>query len=126
MVKTITIPKTAPADMKDPATGQTMEEISAYIRQAKVGDYVAIRSTYAAHLVYRIPLITGVNPKSGRVYTEDVGGLGGRSWFMKSGRNCFASKGKAVLILPTQAVRDFAANHPEGVMWLPSYSVPRA
>jgi hypothetical protein len=97
----------------DPSAEQTDEQIAPYLRQAKVGDEVAVRSMYAGGLNFQIMPVVGVAPKLGRPYTDDAFSFGGQAWHTKTGKNCLAPKVKARLVMPTQAVRDYLVKRPD-------------
>ncbi|GAB9179499.1 hypothetical protein [Bradyrhizobium diazoefficiens] len=98
----------------DPSATQTQEQIAEHYRNAKEGDVAVIRETYATRLWFIVTKITGTNPKAGRVYLEHApsSGYGGRAFYMKSGRNCFAPKGQSSLVMPTQDVLEHAEKFP--------------
>jgi|SRR5215203_2762021 len=98
----------------DPSGSQTEHEIASYYRNAKAGDAAVIRQTYARRLWFIVSKISGTNPKRGRVYLEDApgSGYGGKAFYMKSGKNCFAPNGQASLVVPTPEVLAHAGQYP--------------
>lgn len=104
----------------DPATGQSLADIEAFLRSGEPGADVAIRNTHVGILEFVIVQIESVNPKSGRLYTNKPGKLGGAAWYMTSGKSCMHPKGQSRLFIPTDAIRDYVATHPAGTL---SYAV---
>jgi hypothetical protein len=100
----------------DPSSSQIESEIASYYRNVTEGDVAIIRETYARRLWFIVSKITGTNPKLGRVYLEDApkSGYGGTAFYMKSGKNSFAPKGQASLVVPTPEVLEHARQYPEG------------
>ena len=99
---------------KDPSAEQVTLEIEQFLRATQEGDDVAIRNTHGGILLFQIAKVTNTNPSLGRLYTNKAGFSGGSAWFMKSGKNCYYPGGQSTLIMPTQDVRRFIEDHPQG------------
>lgn len=92
----------------DPSSTQSRGEIEQYLRSLVKGDPVAIRSTQAGMLEFKVTHVTETKPKVGRIYTEHSGGWGRNAWYAKSGKNCNAPTGQSTLVIPTQEVLEYA------------------
>jgi hypothetical protein len=92
-----------------PCAEQTEDEIAGYYRNAKVGDVAVVRQTQGHMLVYAVTEVEGLNPSRGRTYIKQHG-----AFYMKSGKNCFHPKGQTTLVVPTEEVLKWAAEHPRG------------
>ena len=94
----------------DPASGQSPEEIEAFLRSRQVGDEVAIHNPQGGLnlLEIKIARVTEVRPR-GRLWTDASAAYGDNRWFMKSGKNCGAPTGQSRLVIPTDEVRRYAA-----------------
>lgn len=99
---------------QDPSSEQGALEIEQYLRATQEGDDIAIRNTHGSFLLFHIAKVTGKKPSLGRLYTDTTGLYAGPSWFMKSGKNCRYPTGQANLVMPTQDVRRFIEEHPQG------------
>jgi len=88
-----------------PCIDQTEQEIAAYYQNAPIGAQAAVRCTQGNVLQYLIMEIEG--RKRGRVYVPNKG-----AFYVKSGCNCFQPKGQTRLVVPTEAVVAWAAEHP--------------
>ncbi len=87
-----------------PCFTQTETEIGHHYYQAKVGDEVVIRETHGGFLRYYFSTIDRI--QNGRIYPK-----GFHSFWAKSGRNCFHPKGQSHLVIPTDAIRAYAAEN---------------
>ena len=96
----------------DPSNTQTADTISAYYRNAKVGDIAVIRETYGGFLNFRLTEIDAI--KGPRVYLADEPLYGGPAFYLTSGKNCRSPTGQAHLVIPTQPILAFAAANPNG------------
>ncbi|MDW9481164.1 hypothetical protein GOB57_21190 [Sinorhizobium meliloti] len=92
-----------------PCAYQTEEEIAAYYRNASIGDRAVVRQTQGHMLVYGVTEVEGLNTRLGRVYIKQYG-----AFYSKSGKNCFHPKGQTTLVVPTEDVLKWAAEHPRG------------
>lgn len=92
-----------------PCAYQTAEDIAAYYKAADVGAVAVVRNTQYHMLEYIVTEIEGMNPRLGRVYVRGAG-----AFYAKSGRNCFHPKGQTSLVVPTDAVLEWARAHPRG------------
>jgi hypothetical protein len=90
-----------------PCADQTLEQIEHYYRTAPEGSEAVIRETQAGFLRYYLTTIEGRNVRSGLVYLQ-----GHASFNMKSGSMRRQPHGQCKLVLPTEAVRAYAAKHP--------------
>ncbi len=103
-------------NVDDPTQGQTLKMIESYLRAVEEGSKVAIRDTHGGILMFQIAVVTGMKPRSGRLYTDKSGGTGGAAWYMKTGKNCYHPTGQSRLFIPTIEVRNFLQNHPAGIL----------
>ena len=96
----------------DPSAAQSPEEIAAYYQAAKPGDRVVIRQTQYGELRFSIDEIENVKPEIGRLYLKR-GALdwGGRAFYRKSGKSCYAPTGQTSLVIPTEEVIRWIENH---------------
>jgi len=99
-----------------PCVDQTDEDIAAYYCNAPIGAPAAVRMTQGGLLQYRITEIEGQDPARGRVHVRGFG-----AFYQKHGRNCFHPKGQTTLVVPTEAVLNWAAEHPEGKFGVSRY-----
>jgi hypothetical protein len=99
----------------DPAEGQTEYEVGAYLKQASPGDEIAIHETQGGFLRIAVTTITEIGAIApGRLATA-ASSYAGTRWYIRTGRSCFYPKGQSHLILAADAVRRFAAEHPNGI-----------
>jgi hypothetical protein len=87
---------------RDPSTGQSPEQITAYYRNAKPGDVAVIRETQYGMLRFIVTTIKDVNPRRGRVYLAQEASWGGCAFYAKSGKNCWS---------PDRAIEPSRADH---------------
>lgn len=99
----------------DPALSQTEHEIGSFLRSALPGDPIAIHETHGGILRIGVTTIEAIGAK-GRLTTAAQAAAGGNRWYVTTGRHCFHPKGQSHLILATEAVRRFVADHPGGIM----------
>lgn len=92
-----------------PCVDQTPKEIETYYRGVTPGSPAVVRHTQGGMLVYDVTEVEGTNPKRGRVYVRSAG-----AFYMKSGKNCFHPTGQTTLVVPTEAVKEWAHEHPRG------------
>lgn len=104
-----------------PCACQTEDEIATYYRNANVGDVAVVRQTQGHLLVYAVTEVEGVNGRAGRVYIKQHG-----AFYAKSGKNCFQPKGQTTLVVPTDEVLNWAAEHPQGEFDYWTYPPERA
>jgi hypothetical protein len=90
-----------------PCADQKPEQIERYYRIAPEGSEAVIRETHAGFLRYYLTIIEGRNTRSGLVYLK-----GHASFNMKSGSMRRQPQGQCKLVLPTEAVKVYAAKHP--------------
>ncbi len=100
----------------DPSATQPPTQIEAYLCGVAVGDEVAIRSTCHRVLSFVIAKVLGTKLSADRLYTDRAPGWSGAAWDIKSGKSCSAPAGPATLVVPTEAVREFIRQHPQGVV----------
>tara|TARA_B110000971_G_C19988994_1_gene491018 strand:- start:258 stop:596 length:339 start_codon:yes stop_codon:yes gene_type:complete len=87
-----------------PCTGQTREEIEAWIRKNEaIGLEVVIRSCYGGFYTYKQASIERIG-KNGQLTLSQGGSFGsGGANFYRSGTNCFHPHGQTKLVIPTEA-----------------------
>ncbi|MCV9964613.1 hypothetical protein OIU34_22235 [Pararhizobium sp. BT-229] len=102
-------PPSGKARKISPCAYQTEDEIADYYRNATTGSVAVVRQTQGHMLVYAVTEVEGLNPRVGRVYIKQHG-----AFYMKSGKNCFHPKGQTTLVVPTEDVLKWAAEHPRG------------
>jgi hypothetical protein len=96
----------------DPSAGQSAEEITAYYREAAVGDSACIRTTYGGALDFRESIVEREAKKS-RIVLKHAAWNGGYGWYV-DGRNCQAPGGKAKLVKPTPEIEEWKKTYPLG------------
>lgn len=92
-----------------PCAYQTEGDIEAYYRNIEEGAVAVVRQTQHYSLRYFVTRVSGTKPSLGRVYVDQHG-----AFYMKHGKNCFHPKGQTTLVVPTEAVLQWAAEHPRG------------
>jgi hypothetical protein len=97
----------------DPSDDQNPERIAAYYQAAKPGDRAVIRQTQGGELRFSVDEIENVKPEIGRLYLK-TGALdwGGRAFYRKSGKSCYAPMGQTSLVIPTEKVLRWIEEHP--------------
>lgn len=106
-------PRPAYVDDRQPSPcfNQNEEQIKAWLRaNVKMGTEVAVRETQGHVLRYTIAPVNYLG--KGRF------GVGSFGSFYYSGKNCYYPKGQTRLVIPTDAVREFAQRHPHGAFSL--------
>jgi hypothetical protein len=98
----------------DPSADQTPEQITAYYRNAQIGDAAAIRQTQYDNLNFKVTRIEDVNRKSGRVYLSAEADWGGVAFFVKSGKNCSSPTGQSRLVIPKPEISAWVKQYPYG------------
>ncbi len=102
-----------------PCARQTPEEVEDYYRNQPEGSPAAVRRTHGGILDYTITTFGLRRTRSGRINVEGFG-----DFFMKSGKNCWAPTGQTNLVVPTEAVVAWAAEHPRGATGFSIYPDP--
>jgi hypothetical protein len=106
--------KRAPSRI-DPSAKQTPEQIASYYQAAQIGDRAAIRQTQGGVLRFIIDEIENVKPKIGRLYLRSGSpDWGGKAFYRKTGKSCFAPTGQTSLVVPTEEVVRWAEANPQG------------
>jgi hypothetical protein len=82
----------------DPSETQTDEQIEQHYRNVSIGDRAAIRSTHHGWLQFKITSIDGL--KRGRIYVAEGCPWGGRAYYAKHGKSCYAPTGQSRLVVP--------------------------
>jgi hypothetical protein len=96
----------------DPSASQTAQMITAYYREAKVGDAACIRMTYGGMLEFKMSVIEKAATKS-RIALRDAYPFGGYGFYV-DGRNCKSPGGQGRLVVPTQEIEGWISRHPTG------------
>jgi hypothetical protein len=66
-------------------------------------------------LQFTVTTISDVNPKLSRVYVANGCLIGGRAYWAKNGKSCWAATGQSRLVIPTDEVIDWANQNPGGI-----------
>lgn len=98
----------------DPASSQTIEQVSAHYRSSKIGDVAVIRQTHGHVLNFRLSEIENI--KGPRIYLKHSADFGGVAFYLKNGRNCRSPTGQASLVVPTPEVLAWIEGNPRGTM----------
>lgn len=86
---------------KLPCAEQTPETTKTWMKEYAVNrTVVAVRNTQGGITAYKLDVVDSINPKTGRIYTEQYGA------FYYSGKNCFHPKGQTWVLVPTNAILD--------------------
>jgi hypothetical protein len=91
---------------KSPCYEQTREQIEQYYRTAPIGEPAAVRHTQGGILRYDIETIQGRRPRVGKVEVSRFG-----DFYMKSAKYCLYPTGQTTLVVPTEEVINWAAEH---------------
>jgi hypothetical protein len=98
----------------DPAFGQSERTIAAYLLNSCEGNEVAIRNAQGLGVMYVVTTIESISRDKGRLYTAIEAPLGGKGWYLKTGKHCRHPKGQSRLVEPTEEIRNFARQNPMG------------
>lgn len=99
-----------------PCVDQTETDIAKYYREAEIGSNAVMRHTQGGVLRYDLTVIDGRKPHLGRVYVGNGG-----AFYMKTGALCFYPKGQTSLVVPTEEVLAWIAEHPTGAVGVSVY-----
>uniref|UniRef100_UPI001AEBE93C hypothetical protein n=1 Tax=Pleomorphomonas koreensis TaxID=257440 RepID=UPI001AEBE93C len=92
-----------------PCIDQTEADVAAYYKAASAGAAAIVRETQGDCLRYTVTEVEGTAPRLGRVYIKNFG-----AFYAKTGKNCFHPKGQTRLVVPTEAISAWIAEHPLG------------
>ena len=92
-----------------PCIDQTKKDIEKYYRAAPIGALAAIRRTHGGVLQYTLAEITDRITKTGKIDVKNFG-----CFYMKSGSYCLYPTGQTNLVVPTDEVKAWVAEHPRG------------
>lgn len=99
-----------------PCIDQTKKDIEKYYRSTPIGAIAVVRQTQGRVLKYTIKNINRRDTKFGRICIANFG-----DFFMKSGNNCYYPGGQTNLVVPTDEVKAWAAEHPRGEVGISIY-----